>query len=65
MFSSAGRLVRSHEFVDYIDVAIDAAGFVCAVRYASERNSFSIIDEYGQVIHTMKVEPFLECRNSS
>ena len=56
MFTPGGKLVRSHEFVESMDVAINTAGFVFAVRHANTANSLSIFDPQGQVIHTIKLD---------
>ena len=56
VYSSGGKLIRRHEFAFPTEVAIDAAGFVFAVRFANESNSLSIFDAQGQVIHTIELD---------
>ena len=55
VLSAAGKLLRSHEFCSATDVAVDAAGFVFAVRYNNGNNSLSIFDPPGNVVHTIQV----------
>ena len=56
VFSSAGKLVRSLEFACSTDVAIDAAGYVFAVHYTNEKNSLSVFNAQGLVVHTIKLD---------
>ena len=56
VFIPAGKLLRSHEFADSTDVAIDVAGLVFALREDNESNSLSIFDPRGQVIHSIKLD---------
>ena len=56
VFSTTSKLVRSHAFSSATDVAIDAAGFIFAVGFTNWKNSLSIFDTQGDVIHTIKLD---------
>ena len=56
VFSLAGKLVRSHEFHNATDVAVDAAGIAFAVSYTNENNSLSIFGTQGEVVNSIKLD---------